>query len=345
MFVAQPRTVIQLSKAEVKEPKMSLVDPPLHIMDKVTKAKYKLFSEKEGDKDQLNRMYKACQGVPQSGTVPLSPQDLPSSACMHSNPSQIHPLMLRQSGASSPVTMPGLQNITLASSNVSSPNKLAPSATSCISEEVALALALDASIQNATEDGISIFPDAQLPSSVTGYEGSENHGGIHSGCDPTDLRNLEKEMSYGGWEEGNKRSTWNGWGPAEAEIYWPQSSTKGWVQNPSVKLPFSFREENKKMHDISPSAPPLPYILAHDDTCIGSLSGDALVETDYSNGSRTRTFNGLCIVCWDGPAEGACIPCGHMASCMNCLSEISTKNWGCPVCRASIQEIIKVYAV
>ncbi|GFS31099.1 hypothetical protein Acr_00g0015600 [Actinidia rufa] len=52
-----------------------------------------------------------------------------------------------------------------------------------------------------------------------------------------------------------------------------------------------------------------------------------------------------CVICLDAPVEGACIPCGHMAGCMSCLSEVKAKKWGCPVCRAKIDQIVRLYAV
>ncbi|CAL5413587.1 unnamed protein product [Camellia sinensis] len=52
-----------------------------------------------------------------------------------------------------------------------------------------------------------------------------------------------------------------------------------------------------------------------------------------------------CVICLDAAVEGACIPCGHMAGCMSCLNEIKTKKWGCPVCRANIDQVIRLYAV
>ncbi|KAJ9182288.1 hypothetical protein P3X46_006300 [Hevea brasiliensis] len=52
-----------------------------------------------------------------------------------------------------------------------------------------------------------------------------------------------------------------------------------------------------------------------------------------------------CVICLDAPIEGACIPCGHMAGCMSCLNEITTKKWGCPVCRAKIDQVVRLYAV
>ncbi|KAL0392717.1 UNVERIFIED_CONTAM: putative E3 ubiquitin-protein ligase XBAT35 [Sesamum radiatum] len=52
-----------------------------------------------------------------------------------------------------------------------------------------------------------------------------------------------------------------------------------------------------------------------------------------------------CTICLDAPLEGACIPCGHMAGCMSCLNEIKAKKWGCPVCRAKINQVVRIYAV
>lgn len=63
------------------------------------------------------------------------------------------------------------------------------------------------------------------------------------------------------------------------------------------------------------------------------------------NAAATEERGGQCVVCWDAKAEAVCIPCGHLAGCMDCLAEIKAKDWGCPVCRAPIQQVIKVYAV
>ncbi|RAL38813.1 hypothetical protein DM860_013494 [Cuscuta australis] len=55
--------------------------------------------------------------------------------------------------------------------------------------------------------------------------------------------------------------------------------------------------------------------------------------------------NATCVICLDAPIEGACVPCGHMAGCMCCLGDIMGKKWGCPVCRAKIDQVIRLYAV
>lgn len=60
---------------------------------------------------------------------------------------------------------------------------------------------------------------------------------------------------------------------------------------------------------------------------------------------KDQSDAGSCVVCLDAPTEGACVPCGHMAGCMSCLAEIKAKKWGCPVCRAKIDQVIRVYSV
>jgi hypothetical protein len=34
-----------------------------------------------------------------------------------------------------------------------------------------------------------------------------------------------------------------------------------------------------------------------------------------------------------------------MVGCMSCLKEIKAKKWGCPVCRATINQVVRLYAV
>ncbi|KAF9595388.1 hypothetical protein IFM89_000306 [Coptis chinensis] len=64
--------------------------------------------------------------------------------------------------------------------------------------------------------------------------------------------------------------------------------------------------------------------------------------------SKSATQQGRlssCAICLDAPIEGACIPCGHMPGCMSCLSNIEVNSWGCPICRAKIQKVVRIYTV
>jgi hypothetical protein len=82
-------------------------------------------------------------------------------------------------------------------------------------------------------------------------------------------------------------------------------------------------------------------------TNVPALSDDALTRVAMSLPSP-KTANkedGLCVICVDAPSEAVCVPCGHVAGCISCLKEIENKKMGCPVCRANIDQVIKLYHV
>ncbi|KAI3504074.1 hypothetical protein L1887_32618 [Cichorium endivia] len=60
---------------------------------------------------------------------------------------------------------------------------------------------------------------------------------------------------------------------------------------------------------------------------------------------KDNSHSSACVICLEAPIEGACIPCGHMAGCMLCLTEVKGKKWGCPVCRTKIDQVVKKFAV
>ena len=46
-----------------------------------------------------------------------------------------------------------------------------------------------------------------------------------------------------------------------------------------------------------------------------------------------------CVICWDGDAEYAAVPCGHRCLCANCSQTVSE----CPVCRAAMTAVLRVF--
>ncbi|KDO29836.1 hypothetical protein SPRG_19719 [Saprolegnia parasitica CBS 223.65] len=51
-----------------------------------------------------------------------------------------------------------------------------------------------------------------------------------------------------------------------------------------------------------------------------------------------------CVVCYDAPQVGVCVPCGHNAVCMECADRIMAQDAKtCPVCRAEILQIIRLF--
>ncbi|CAK9218263.1 unnamed protein product [Sphagnum jensenii] len=323
--VPLPRTIISLAKAEVEEPKFSLADPVLVITDK-TKSKYKFLSEQEGDKEQLERLYKACRGFPQ-------------------------------------VKSP-------------SPGKLQMQME--LPDDVALKMAIDASLRTATEEGLQLSAAGEL----TNVQ-DRRHG--ESSDSRTRMSPPENAAAkFGGWAADEKQqSGYNGWsssneeaGPSRVQDFpgkqskqpdseskvKPEDSPVAEVTASDVLLPVP--ETTSTSLPSPPSAPPLPadYAALENSDNVGAIHYPpvdtspaqvdlgAVAPSNEKAAAAAATASSQdganqCVVCWDAPAQGVCIPCGHLAGCMSCLSEIKAKNWGCPVCRAPIEQVIRVYAV
>lgn len=107
--------------------------------------------------------------------------------------------------------------------------------------------------------------------------------------------------------------------------------------------------------DTIPSAPPVTAELTEDgpiqypsvDLGPVDVSSPSIEQLPGSKSKvkEDKDATSSCVICLDAPVEGACVPCGHMAGCMSCLNEVKAKKWGCPVCRAKINQVVRLYAV
>ncbi|XP_061364261.1 putative E3 ubiquitin-protein ligase XBAT35 [Gastrolobium bilobum] len=106
--------------------------------------------------------------------------------------------------------------------------------------------------------------------------------------------------------------------------------------------------------DFIPSAPPLaddipvvdgPIHYPSIDFSPVDISSPFVEKLPKEEEKNSVGSGSSCVICLDAPAEGACIPCGHVAGCMSCLKEVKAKRWGCPVCRAKLDQVIKLYHV
>lgn len=305
-----PSAVIPLWKAKVKEPKFNQSDPSLVIFDKATKKKYKLASATEGDKQQLQRFLSACRGIPQA-IHPQEPNNLIASV--------------------PPATAP-----------------------SSISEDVELAMAINASIQSAMVERPPLLPDTQLSSggstssSLGNVVDNASYNGWGSGGLPAPIP--PSKVSSSGWLDKTPEDSYNGW-----SLVSETGSTSS--SNPAENtLPSTVATTQEIPATTSnPSAPPIPegaqdgpiHYPSIDASPI-DISTPTIPEPKTAKVGATNDDDGgssSCIICFDAPVEGACIPCGHMAGCVSCLNEIKAKNWGCPVCRSKIDQVIRLYSV
>ncbi|CAA6662483.1 unnamed protein product [Spirodela intermedia] len=213
-------------------------------------------------------------------------------------------------------------------------------ASPSVSEDMELAMAINASIQTAIAEGIppllDVQPLPQLPN--TNSWGSQ------------DVASSSSSTVANGWVTEPANEEYNGWGaprpapstkPVRAQEY--QHSTPAVAPSaqeaPALSLPSAPPMGETTLdegHVQYPSIDASPVDLKL--PVVGGKPGLG-EEKEGSDDS------GSCVICLDAPVEGACIPCGHMAGCMSCLNEIKGKDWGCPVCRAHIDQVIKLYAV
>ncbi|KAF6993723.1 hypothetical protein CFC21_010572 [Triticum aestivum] len=326
---AKPRVVVKLWKSQLEEPKYNLADPSMTIFDKVTKSRYKLLPAYEGDKQQLRSFYSACCGMAQvASMVPARPVNAPSP-----NPTP---------------------NPSSAPSAESTPSK----------EDVELAMAINASIQSAIAEGVpNVQPMASTNSSLNGW-GSPNSPAPSktSGQAQVDAPSSSK---YNGWDV-----------PGTSSNQSSSKPNKSQNNNPSIVIPpealpvptptaLPVPTPTALPTLPTPTAPPLAEGTFYDgpieypsidftpvDVTMPPTEGGGTalnsakpVENEAVASSSGNTPSGTCVICLDAPVEGACIPCGHMAGCMSCLKDIESKKWGCPICRAKINQIIRLYAV
>ncbi|XP_078440250.1 putative E3 ubiquitin-protein ligase XBAT34 isoform X3 [Wolffia australiana] len=74
------------------------------------------------------------------------------------------------------------------------------------------------------------------------------------------------------------------------------------------------------------------------------LSATAKKRMDGASTSSLSSSSS-CVICAGKCGDTACVPCGHLASCMSCLTEIMKKDMGCPVCHAPIEFFLKIYPI
>ncbi|XP_019181074.1 PREDICTED: putative E3 ubiquitin-protein ligase XBAT35 isoform X2 [Ipomoea nil] len=198
-------------------------------------------------------------------------------------------------------------------------------------EDLELAMALSASMQPATHERPPLLNTHTGPGAVA----STSHTNpviLTVQTNTSDLVTSTPQKGSGEFEKA---------GPCSNEIQHSQASViQTMVESPvPPPIPSAPTITDEEMDDGPihyPSIDATPVDLSSQP--VENVAAKPHEDKDQSDASS-------CVVCLDAPAEGACIPCGHMAGCMSCLAEIKAKKWGCPVCRAKIDQVIRVYAV
>ncbi|RRT58437.1 hypothetical protein B296_00046628 [Ensete ventricosum] len=228
-------------------------------------------------------------------------------------------------------------------------------------EDIGLEMAINAPTQTTIAEGMPYIQSDPQTSNTNGWASSSDNSSYNGWGTP----DVGAPSKVSGQVLMNEPNTSNGWAVPEVQLN--TNALQPCMPNPDTVQ----SSPGVPSTQVVPSAPPMAADTFYDgpihypsidfspidlsmpvvktapgtaeakDSSTSSLSKTGTGEDEAGSSSTT----GCCVICLDAPVEGACIPCGHMAGCMSCLREIEAKNWGCPVCRTKINQIIKLYAV
>jgi hypothetical protein len=243
-------------------------------------------------------------------------------------------------------------------------SSVAPSELSAPSkEDVELAMAINASIQSAIAEGVpNVQPNASTPNNNGwGIPPSNSHNGWGPPVTPAPSKTSGESQAL---VDAPSSSTYNGWDVPGTSSSQSSSKPHKTETNPPVLIPQEalqalpaptappFAEEtfySGPVHYPSIDSTPVDVTMpatTEGGTTVNTTAAPPKQEENEADASDSgKTPSGTCVICLDAPVEGACIPCGHMAGCMSCLKDIESKKWGCPICRATINQVVRLYAV
>ena len=94
------------------------------------------------------------------------------------------------------------------------------------------------------------------------------------------------------------------------------------------------RRHRKPSSPTARGTPPPP-----DDDAPPPPSADATARPP----PRPAAAEGVCVVCCDRPAEAVLYRCGHRCACLQCAYYLQHQRLSCPLCRATIDDVVRVY--
>ncbi|KAB8491083.1 hypothetical protein FH972_025379 [Carpinus fangiana] len=213
--------------------------------------------------------------------------------------------------------------------HINNQTPVVPATAPLAAEDLELAMAINASIESALQERpplLDAHPSSEASSSISWNHslGTSSHGGLDVQISPAPKITTSEWAVHETGLEGNSS------------------------QQTRKKNNITATQTNHTPSSIA-SAPPIADEIIEDGLIhypsIDSIPVDISSQTTIAGERIEDGGTSSCVICLDAKVEGACIPCGHMAGCMSCLNEVKAKKWGCPVCRAKIDQVIRLFAV
>ncbi|EOA16892.1 hypothetical protein CARUB_v10005117mg [Capsella rubella] len=126
------------------------------------------------------------------------------------------------------------------------------------------------------------------------------------------------------------------------------SQTRRWVQvdrQICLKLAAETKGDKKQLNWFCEACKGTPQVYTSTTSASPQSAMSEMSMPNHPSAKCEGKEDRQCVICVDASAEAACVPCGHVAGCVSCLKKIKNKKMGCPVCRANIDQVIKLYHV
>ncbi|KAJ8535690.1 hypothetical protein K7X08_023410 [Anisodus acutangulus] len=381
---AQPHNVIALWKANVEEIRWQQSDPVLTIFDKTSNTRCKFTSMSNSEMQQLQLLHEACIGATEV-LPPGLPQNTRTTVQQSETAAQAMELaiginasvhiakenkILHQHGQSSGVKN---ENDWCNSTDESAHNRWGSLVRDQPRSEITNHDWTDdrTKVQEngwgSTTDVSSQRRQQSLPKSMSSELScsgwiDEPATEEYNGWGPSHRQgrtDASDEVHYQGW--GNtaqdsalssiNKTASSGVGSCEAMDKPDNAPAYRPIVYPVENV--ETRERNNPAFDfVAPSAPPAPEEVEDVHYPVIDLNPLHLSNPPVERPTTCVTTQkenehepSLCIICWEASVEGACVPCGHMVGCMQCLNQIKSEKGECPVCRVKIDQVIKLYSV
>ncbi|KAH0641174.1 hypothetical protein KY285_037760 [Solanum tuberosum] len=313
---AQPRTIVALWKANMEEPNFSQPDSAVII----------------SDISNIPKRWRRKRGI--------MPSQLIKSRLQGARRARIKLTAVQESEKQQLQSFcnacKGIPQVMLPAFPFSSQSPVVPATAPSTTEDVELAMAINASLQSASQ---------QRPTYHENHPGSGTETSM-GWINPVEVASHDGSSFTGASQKASSSG-------CQVEDASSSGTQVKQVQVPSeTSTVVQSMPENLVTASV-PTAPPLtndvidngPIHYPSIDSSPIDLSSVTVQNSGVHESKNPDGASSSCVICLDAPVEGACIPCGHMAGCMSCLNEIKGKKWGCPVCRATIDQVIRLYAV